>query len=72
MKRRATPKEADSDFESLEAIQAHLDYPLTIFLNIDSAQTFAERCPKAIAGQTVCFATLLTDGELRLEMRRCG
>lgn len=62
LKRRATKKGACSDFESLELIKNRLGYPLTVFVNIDSAETYAEICPPSIAKQTVCFAVRLKDG----------
>ena len=52
----ATRKEAEEDFESLQTIQWALKYPLTIFLNVGSLNTYASLCPASIADQTVCFA----------------
>jgi hypothetical protein len=52
IKRRASPAEAAEDFESLVAMKEQLNYPITIFLNLDAAETYASRCPVSIASQT--------------------
>jgi hypothetical protein len=62
LKRRSTEEEALADFRSLEIIKEKLAYPLTVFVNIDAASTFAEVCPESIAKQTVCFSVQLKDG----------
>lgn len=66
LKRRATRDEALGDFQSLEAMCGKLGYPLTIFINIDAPDTYAEICPAAIARQTVCFSVQLTEGNLTI------
>jgi hypothetical protein len=71
MKLRATPTDAVEDFESLVAMKEKLGYPITIFLNLDSAETYADRCPKSIAPQTVCFAVHLRQNEPVVRMDRC-
>ena len=72
IKLRATQAEADEDFKSLEILHSTLAYPLTIFLNIDSSATHAHRCPKSIAGQTVCFAVRLCEQNPVVVMSRCA
>lgn len=62
LKRRATAKKAKEAFASLAQMKKSLKYPLTIFINIDSAQTYVALCPKSIAGQTACFAVRFEDG----------
>jgi hypothetical protein len=69
IKIRATQKEAQEDFESLETIKQALNYPLTIFLNVGSLETYARLCPASIATQTVCFAVALKDREAKVVMQ---
>src|SRR5258708_11082189 len=45
MKVAATPAEAADDFESLRMITEALHYPLAIFLNIGSVETYCHLCP---------------------------
>jgi len=63
LKRRATAKQASHAFASLAKMKKALKYPLTVFINVDSAETLAALCPKSIADQTVCFAARLEDGK---------
>jgi len=72
LKLRSTGAQADRDFGSLELMKERLGYPITIFLNIDSRKTYAERCPPSISKQTTCFAVSLKDGEPLVVMERCG
>ncbi|MGA7077087.1 MAG: hypothetical protein WBQ43_05150 [Terriglobales bacterium] len=62
LKLRSTENEARGDFANLEQMKRELGYPLTIFINIDSDETYADLCPEGIAGQTVCYAVRLEDG----------
>lgn len=62
LKRRASPKAAAKAFANLELMKTRLNYPLTIFINIDSEATHREFCPESIVGQTVCLAVELKDG----------
>jgi hypothetical protein len=66
-------KSADIEqaFENLRKIHEALDYPLTVFLNIDSQQTHDDLCPASIVRQTVCFAVLLKDGVPVVRVQRC-
>lgn len=72
IKCRATGAEAERDFQSLELLKNNLGYPLTIFLNVDSTETHAERCPARLARQTVCFAVRLDEQTPVVSMERCG
>jgi len=63
LKLRASENDARGDFDSLVQMREVLGYPLTIFINIGSAETHAALCPEAIRGQTVCFAVRLKDGK---------
>ena len=62
LKRRASEKQARAAFENLRHIKEAINYPLTVFLNIDSANPHAELCPGSIAAQTVCVAVRLENG----------
>lgn len=72
IKVRATPVEADEDFASLEAMKTKLGYPVTIFLNVNSSETHAARCPTTIAAQTLCFAVRLVGQEPTIIVDRPG
>jgi hypothetical protein len=63
LKLRASENDARGDFENLVQMREVLGYPLTIFINVGSAETFAALCPDAIRGQTICFAVRLEDGK---------
>jgi hypothetical protein len=62
LKRRANSETARRDLSKLATMSEKLRYPLTVFINMDSARTFAELCPKQIARQTYCFAVRLNAG----------
>jgi hypothetical protein len=62
LKRRADKRLAEDAFDNLRQIKEALDYPLTIFVNIDSSDTYAEICPGEISAQTACIAVRLEDG----------
>ncbi len=72
MKVNATAAEADEDFASLVLLKERLGYPLTLFLNIGAAQSYAERCPQSIAAQTVCFAVHLRQDMPVISLERCA
>jgi hypothetical protein len=61
LKLRSTENDARRDFASLEQMHASLRYPLTVFINIDSDNTYSELCPRNIADQTACIAVRLED-----------
>jgi hypothetical protein len=62
LKRRASERTAHAAFKNLRQIKEALNYPLTLFVNIDSANPFAEFCPDCIAVQTLCVAVRLENG----------
>jgi hypothetical protein len=66
LKLRASAKDADVDFSSLSLLALKLSYPLTIFLNIDSSETYFKQCPAEIAQQTVCCAVRLEGSQVHL------
>lgn len=62
LKLRSTEHEAREDFAKLQLMRDVLGYPLTIFINVNSDQTHSAVLPEAIAGQTVCYAVRLENG----------
>jgi hypothetical protein len=72
LKLRASENDARGDFANLAQMREMLGYPLTVFINIDSAETHAALCPNAILGQTVCFAVRLEDGNPVVHARGPG
>lgn len=72
LKRRSTENEARDDFTNLAQMHEVLQYPLTVFINIDSEQTrFAIR-PQSIASQIICFAVRLEDGKPVIRSETCA
>jgi hypothetical protein len=71
LKRRATAKKAQEAFGNLTQLKATLQYPVTVFINIDSKQTFAAACPRSIASQTVCFAVRIEGGKPVVQVEEC-
>ena len=63
LKLRSTENEAREDFASLVQMREVLGYHLTVFINIDSAETHAALCHNPILGQTACFAVRMEDGK---------
>ncbi len=68
LKRRARPDAARDDFNSLLAMLGILEYPLGIFVNIDSEEPFQHLVPAEAAGRIVCFALWREAGKTRLKM----
>jgi hypothetical protein len=62
LKLRSTENEARGDFANLKLMREVLGYPLIIFINIDSDETHVAQCSEGLAGQTVCYAVRLEDG----------
>jgi len=69
LKRRATKAEALGDFASLQLMHEALAYPLMVFLNIDSDETFSTDCPPAIASHTRCVAVKLVNGKVKITLQ---
>ena len=72
LKRRASPKTAAKAFANLEQMRIRLNYPLTIFINVDSEKTCHELCPESIAGQTACLGVELKDGRTIVHVSESG
>jgi hypothetical protein len=66
------PREGPDAFENLRKLKERLNYPITILVMVDSADTWAPECPETIADQTVCFAVQFQNGEPRILMERCA
>lgn len=61
LKRRATPSTATDAFTNLVAMIDALNYPLGVFINIDSPKTWAESVPEAHRTRIVCLAAHLDE-----------
>jgi hypothetical protein len=72
LKRRATGQKAKEAFGNLALMKEVLNYPLTIFINVDSESTLSELCPESIVNQTVCFAVRLEEGKSVVRTEKCG
>lgn len=59
LKRRATRRTANDAFESLIAMVDTLNYPLGVFINVDSSRTWAELVPEAYRPRITCLAVSL-------------
>lgn len=61
LKRRATPGTAADALTNLCAMINTLNYPLGVFINIDSPKTWAELVPEAHRTRIVCLAAHLNE-----------
>lgn len=66
LKRRATEAQARGDFQSLLAMMHSLNYPIGIFVNVDSNKTYVDVAPRPPAGRLIVFAVTLRDGAVCL------
>jgi hypothetical protein len=64
LKRRASKIKAEEDFGKLDLMFEKLNYPLGIFLNIDSNKTFFYDYKGDYPERLHCFAVRLTDHEV--------
>jgi hypothetical protein len=71
LKRHANEADAQKAFANLSRMKEVLEYPLTVFINIDSEETYAAACPKNIAGQTICFAVHRVGGKSVVRSHKC-
>lgn len=69
LKRRATPSSAAHAFKSLIAMTDALNYPLGVFINVDSPKTWAESVPEAYRARIVCLAAHLDENGAPLVVR---
>ncbi|HZX26197.1 MAG TPA: hypothetical protein VFF16_03955 [Telluria sp.] len=69
LKRRATPGAAADAFTNLAAMIDALNYPLGVFINIDSPKTWAESVPEAHRARIFCLAAHLDENGKPLVVR---
>lgn len=61
LKRRATRNTANDAFASLIAMIDTLNYPLGVFINVNSSKTWAELVPDAYRNCIACLAVSLSE-----------
>ncbi len=61
LKRHAITRTAKEALESLVAMIEALNYPLGVFINVDSTRTWSELVPEAFRTQIVCLAISLDE-----------
>jgi hypothetical protein len=61
LKRRATPRTAADAFTNLVAMIDALNYPLGVFINIDSPKTWAELVSESHIARIACLAVYLDE-----------
>lgn len=66
LKLNANESDAKNDFDKLTVMIEVLEYPLGIFVNINSSHTFAELAPKHLSGKIFSFAVELSDGKVQV------
>lgn len=66
LKRKATEEQARGDFDSLLAMMRSLQYPLGIFVNVNSDETYVDAAPRPPTGRLILFAVTLRDGHVHL------
>jgi hypothetical protein len=66
LKLRASEDDARGDFESLATIMRTLQYPLGVFINIASFETYAQLTPEDMKGRIVAFAVVQNQGRTRV------
>lgn len=64
IKREASNDEAKEDFDKLDLMFEKLDYPLGIFLNINSSNTFFDIYSGDYNGRLCCFAVRLVNNKV--------
>jgi hypothetical protein len=69
LKRRATPGTAADAFTNLVAMIDVLNYPLGVFINIDSPKTWTESVPEAHRAHIICLAVHLDENGESLVVR---
>jgi hypothetical protein len=71
LKRRSDEANAIAAFSNIEAMLRILDYPIGVFINIDSQDTFTELVPREFGERVVCIAVALdASGTVSLIERR--
>lgn len=66
LKHRARRNGANSDYRNLSEMGRLLKYPLLVFINIDSDETFIDECEVPSNTSVIAFAVKLVDGEVEV------
>lgn len=66
LKRRASRSSARADYQNLQRMCQELGYPLAIFINIDSNETFIDECSSSGYGAIHAFAVRFIEGEVQV------
>ena len=66
LKRTASKSDARGDFESLLGMLDVLEYPMGVFINIGSQETYAGLIPPAADGRITCLAASLIENRVRI------
>lgn len=72
LKLRSSKAAAVEDFNSLAEMIRVLKYPLGIFVNVNSQDTFGDVAPLDVRASLVAFAVRLVDGKVAVRMDRLG
>lgn len=65
-KRRASRMNAKADYENLHKMCEKLGYPLAVFINIDSEETYIEECIQPSHAKIYAFSVVLKDAKVHL------
>ena len=65
-KRRASRMDARADYENLHEMCEKLGYPLAVFINIDTEETYIEECIQPSQAKIYAFSVSLRDGEVQI------
>lgn len=66
IKRRASRKSAKEDYQNLSRMCQALGYPMAVFINIDSDETFINECNHPAQGVIHALAVKLKNGEVKI------
>lgn len=66
LKHRSSRNGARDDYQNLSRMCHELRYPLAIFINIDSDDTFVDECAALTHGVIHAFAVRLSNGEVEM------
>lgn len=66
LKRKGSEHAASEDFDKLDLMFEKLDYPLGIFLNVDSNETFFDSYTGNYKDRLRCFAVQLSNNQVML------
>lgn len=66
LKHHANKSSARTDYQNLQRMCQELGYPLAVFINIDSNETFIDECPPLDHGVIYAFAVRFIEGEVHI------